>query len=178
MISSENQRDETSATAGRRRSRAGRLIVLGSVALGALLIMCIGIRFTGRPPERPAIVTELPGCPSSPNCVVSQGHDADEAHYIEPLKLGADPVAEWLALREVVQSLGGELKRSDERYLHFEFRSRIFGFVDDVECLLNEDARQVEIRSASRVGHSDLGVNRKRVEKIRQTFAERMRSSR
>ena len=53
-------------------------------------------------------------------------------------------------------------------YLHFEFRSRLFGFVDDVECVWNAERSQIEIRSASRVGSSDLGANRKRVEAIRR----------
>lgn len=56
---------------------------------------------------------------------------------------------------------------ADEHYLHFEFTSRIFRFVDDFELLLNEEQKIIHIRSASRVGYSDLGVNRKRVEKIR-----------
>lgn len=155
--------------------RAQRLVILLAAALAAPVIMFKWMSLTGKPPERSETVAALPGCPSSPNCVVSQ--NADAAHAVQPLKLAGNPAGEWLALREVVQALGGELKRGDERYLHFEFRSRIFGFVDDVECLLNEAAGQVEIRSASRVGYSDLGVNRRRVEAIRTAFAQRRVSS-
>jgi uncharacterized protein (DUF1499 family) len=151
--------------------RAKRLVIGLAAALAAPVIMFKWMSLTGRPPERPETVAALPGCPASPNCVSSQNADAE--HTIAPLKLAGDPAGEWSALREVIQALGGELKRGDARYLHFEFRSRIFGFVDDVECLLNETAGQVEIRSASRVGYSDLGVNRRRVEAIRAALAER-----
>jgi len=150
--------------------RAKRLVIVLAAALAAPVIMFKWMSLTGQPPERPETVAALPGCPASPNCVVSQ--NADAAHAVAPLKLAGDPAVEWPALREVVRKLGGKLQRGDERYLHFEFRSRVFGFVDDVECLLNEAAGQVEIRSASRVGYSDLGVNRRRVEAIRTAFAQ------
>ncbi len=155
--------------------RAKRLIIVLTAALAAPVIMFKWMSLTGKPPERPETVVALPGCPAAPNCVVSR--NADAAHAVAPLKLAGDPAAEWLALREVIQQLGGQLKRGDQHYLHFEFRSRIFGFVDDVECLLNEAAGQVEIRSASRVGHSDLGVNRRRVEAIRSALAQRRTSA-
>ncbi len=155
--------------------RAKRLVIVLAAALAAPVIIFKWMSLTGKPPERPETVVALPGCPASPNCVVSQNADAE--HAVAPLKLAGDPAEEWSALREVIRTLGGELKRGDERYLHFEFRSRVFGFVDDVECLLNEAAGQVEIRSASRVGYSDLGVNRRRVEAIRTAFAKRRASA-
>lgn len=72
----------------------------------------------------------------------------------------------------MLQELGGEEVRSSEQYLWFEFRTPLIGFVDDVECRLNRTEQQIEIRSASRIGHSDMGANRKRVEAIRQAFGE------
>lgn len=155
--------------------RAKRLVIVLAATLAAPVIMFKWMSLTGKPPERPETVAALPGCPAAPNCVVSQ--NADAAHAVAPLKLAGDPAVEWPALREVLQQLGGRLIRGDERYLHFEFRSRIFGFVDDVECLLNEAAGQVEIRSASRVGYSDLGVNRRRVEAIRTALTQRRTSA-
>lgn len=155
--------------------RAKRLVIVLAATLATPVIMFKWMSLTGKPPERPETVAALPGCPAAPNCVVSQ--NADTAHAVAPLKLAGDPAVEWPALREVLQQLGGRLIRGDERYLHFEFRSRIFGFVDDVECLLNEAAGQVEIRSASRVGYSDLGVNRRRVEAIRTALTQRRTSA-
>jgi len=59
-----------------------------------------------------------------------------------------------------------------ERYIHAEFRSSFFGFVDDVEFLFPEDEKIIHVRSASRAGYSDFGANRKRVEKIRYLFGQ------
>lgn len=63
------------------------------------------------------------------------------------------------------------IRRDEAAYLHAEFRSLIFRFVDDVEFLLDADAGVIHVRSASRLGYSDLGVNRRRVEAIRQAFS-------
>jgi uncharacterized protein (DUF1499 family) len=60
----------------------------------------------------------------------------------------------------------------DKNYLYAEFTSAIMGFVDDVEFYLDEDAKLIQVRSASRLGKSDLGVNRKRIETIRTKLKE------
>jgi len=74
-------------------------------------------------------------------------------------------------LRQAVLAAGHATFVVEEgMYWHIEFRSRVFGFVDDVEFLFDATARLIHVRSASRVGHSDLGVNRARVEKIRVRF--------
>ena len=62
---------------------------------------------------------------------------------------------------------------ADERYIHAEFSSGLFRFVDDVEFLIDPDTKTIHFRSASRVGRSDLGVNRKRMEEIRQRFDQK-----
>ena len=59
---------------------------------------------------------------------------------------------------------------AEERYIHAEFTSALFRFVDDVEFLLDSETKTIHVRSASRVGYSDLGVNRRRVEEIRSRF--------
>jgi uncharacterized protein (DUF1499 family) len=58
----------------------------------------------------------------------------------------------------------------EDRYWRIEFRSRIFRFVDDVEFLFDPESKRIHVRSASRLGHSDLGVNRQRVETIRELY--------
>ena len=113
----------------------------------------------------------LPPCPDTPNCVSSQAGDAK--HAIEPIAF-TGPAPE--AMQRLVAVLD-ELPRSkaitrSDSYLHYEFRSLVFRFVDDVECLLDADNGVIHIRSASRVGRSDLGVNRKRVERIRAGFLQ------
>ena len=112
----------------------------------------------------------LAACPSTPNCVSSQATDA--GHAIEPLTYGTSLADAKARLKRVV----GEMPRTrliseTDGYLHFEFTTRIMRFVDDVEFYVDDAAKRIHVRSASRVGRSDFGVNRKRVEQIRAAFA-------
>ena len=109
-------------------------------------------------------------CPDSPNCVVSTGGDA--SHTVEPLRFEGDPAVAMRRLRDVIAALpGARLVMDSPGYLHAEVRSRLFGFVDDVECLLDPKGGRIDIRSASRVGYGDLGANRARARLIAERFA-------
>ncbi len=113
---------------------------------------------------------KLAPCPESPNCVSSMA--GDEAHFIEPLSYTGSAEEARERLIETVKSMKRtKIVAEDENYIHAEFTSAIFRFVDDVEFLFDRDANRIHVRSASRVGHSDLGVNRKRVEEIRNKFS-------
>ncbi|MBN9691721.1 MAG: DUF1499 domain-containing protein [Verrucomicrobia bacterium] len=112
----------------------------------------------------------LAPCGEKPNCVCSQ--DDRPEHFIEPLTFTNAPSEAWARLVSVVLNQPRTtLVQETPEYLRVEFRSRLFRFVDDVEFLLQPTNRTIEVRSASRVGHSDLGVNRARVERIRTAFA-------
>lgn len=112
----------------------------------------------------------LQPCPRSPNCVSSQARDPGQR--VDPLAVPGDPERALDRLRAVVESLPRTRVVSErDGYLHAEFRSRLFGFVDDVEFLHDPEAGAVHVRSASRVGYSDLGANRRRVEQIRRALA-------
>lgn len=112
----------------------------------------------------------LAACPSSPNCVCSQG--ADAAHAIVPLAFRGTAAEAMRALKQV---LAGQPRvrviTETPEYLHAEFRTPFFRFVDDVEFLVAEKEHAIHVRSASRVGYSDLGTNRRRVEALRRDFA-------
>lgn len=111
----------------------------------------------------------ISSCPSKPNCVSST--DADEAHSIAPLDVGDDKDAAFLRLRGVMDAMARtKLVGEEEDYLHYEVRSRIMRYVDDVECGYNAERGVIDLRSASRVGYSDMGVNRKRVKAIRAAY--------
>ena len=111
----------------------------------------------------------LPPCGTKPNCVSSQS--TSERHSIEPLELEGSGPAAIRKLRAILSALpGATITQADDRSLHAEFRSRLFGFVDDVTFLADEQEGRVEVRSASRVGYYDFGVNRRRVEKIRRLY--------
>lgn len=145
----------------------------GWLALCALVILVPVVRIVnGRLPMPPHLGVNdgrLAGCPASPNCVGSQGEEG--AHAIEPLRFSDAPEAAWDRLRRAIGSMRGAVLVRDERpYMHFAFRTAVFGFVDDVELVLDEGSRLIHVRSASRRGHSDLGTNRRRVETIRARF--------
>lgn len=115
--------------------------------------------------------TPLAPCPDSPNCVSSLAPDSDREHYIAPFSFSGDPAAAWQRLRTaVLAEKRVTIVQESKGYLHAEMRSLIFRFVDDIEFSLAADAGLINVRSASRVGYSDFGVNRKRVERIRAAF--------
>jgi uncharacterized protein (DUF1499 family) len=113
----------------------------------------------------------LRACPSSPNCVSSQAADAD--HFIAPFKIiGTDEEA-WSALKKALAGQSRTVITSETGdTLHAEATSLVFRFVDDVDVILDAEARLIHIRSASRVGYGDFGVNRKRVEKLRSQLRQ------
>lgn len=111
----------------------------------------------------------LPPCPDTPNCVSSH---ASGSRHIPPLGGGPDAETSLTALQSVLEKLPRVTwRRIDSHRLHAEFRSRLFGFVDDVDVVARPDGR-LDIRSASRNGYWDLGVNRRRVELLRARLAE------
>ena len=108
-------------------------------------------------------------CPDSPNCVSSQSDDP--RHAIAPLQYeGTAEKARALLIKTVLGMKRSRIVISEELYLHVEFTSTFFRFVDDVEFLLDDGKKLIHVWSASRVGNSDFGVNRKRVEEIRTRF--------
>ncbi len=100
-------------------------------------------------------------CPKSPNCVCSE----DNSQFGIPFS-GSNPDAVWQTLTEVVIAIGGRIEEDHVDYMHAEFTSRIFGFVDDLELHMDREKQVIHLRSASRVGYSDMGVNQKRVDRL------------
>lgn len=127
--------------------------------------------FSGTRPTNLGIdAGQLSACPATPNCVSSQNSDA--AHAIDPLGYDSTPEAAFSKLKTVIQALPRtQVITESDRYLYAEFTSAIMGFVDDVEFYLDPDAQVIQVRSASRLGESDLGVNRQRIEAIRSALS-------
>lgn len=115
---------------------------------------------------------QLTECQTTPNCVISQARD--KTHYIEPILTTGKP----LEVKNHILKILNELKRSkiivaEDNYIRAEFTSKVLRFVDDVEFYFPDTKSKemtVHVRSASRVGHSDFGMNRKRIEQIRSKF--------
>ncbi|MBR7888645.1 DUF1499 domain-containing protein [Marinomonas sp. A79] len=145
--------------------------------LALLVVLVIGffiyINVNNKLPEGLGVTDGLlKACPPSPNCVSTQAAPDDAEHYMEPIIYQGDAKDVQLAIesymlsknnaRIVTQSLG---------YVHFEVTSRLIGYVDDVEFYFPEADSVVHVRSASRVGYSDLGVNRARMVEIQALLA-------
>jgi uncharacterized protein (DUF1499 family) len=112
----------------------------------------------------------LAPCPSTPNCVSSDA--ADASHSIAAFQLVFPPSAAWRELRAALQSLPRtQIVTGNDYYIHAECRSAVFGFVDDLELHLRPSENIIAVRSAARLGRSDFGVNRKRVESLRTQLA-------
>lgn len=113
----------------------------------------------------------LAPCPASPNCVASDA--ADATHAIAPFAPTISAGDAWRIAHNAVASLSRTTIINDTgSYLHAECTSPILGFVDDLELALDGSGNIIAVRSASRVGYSDLGVNRTRVETLRRTLAD------
>lgn len=114
---------------------------------------------------------QLPACPSSPNCVSSQATDAD--HAIAPFKIVGNVEKAWTALKKALISQSRTVITDETGdTLHAQATSLVFRFVDDIDAILDTDARVIHIRSASRTGYGDFGVNRKRVEMLRSQLQQ------
>lgn len=112
----------------------------------------------------------LAPCPNSPNCVSTQSIDAK--YSIDPIPYTSSMEEARDRMEEVVRAMPRtKVIRLEEDYMHLECSSRLFRFVDDVEFWFDDADKVIHCRSASRKGYSDLGVNRKRVELIREQFS-------
>jgi uncharacterized protein (DUF1499 family) len=109
---------------------------------------------------------KLSPCPDSPNCVSSQS--ADEAHFIEPLHYSGSPADARQKLIDILENTKRvRLVKVETDYIHAEFRSSVFRFVDDVKFWFPPDKPIIHVKSASRKGYYDFGANRRRVERLR-----------
>lgn len=146
-----------------RGHRTGAVVLLLSV-----LLSCHGAT-----PEKPGVQNGmLAACPDSPNCVSSQA--TDPKHAVAPFFYQTSSEQARRVLRALLQEQSHvKIVEDTETYLHAEFTIAIFGFVDDVEFLFDDTKKLIHVRSASRVGVWDLGVNRSRVERLRKLWQER-----
>jgi len=119
--------------------------------------------------SRSATPADLAPCPDSPNCVSTKSKDPDRAMTPLPyIKSGKESMDRLL---EIVRSMKRTaIVSATPSYLHVEFRSTLFRFVDDVEFILDDSARLIHFRSASRTGYYDFGVNRKRMKEISDRY--------
>lgn len=112
---------------------------------------------------------KLKQCPSSPNCISTQS--VDQAKRMTPLPYLESYDTSQQTLLSIIETMPrSKVVMVKEKYINAEFRSLIFRFVDDVEFLFDDEEKVIHFRSASRTGHSDFGVNRKRMQKISERY--------
>lgn len=146
------------------------LFVLGLLALAALA-------WISRRAQPEGLRTGwLAPCPSKPNCVSSREAGSSGVEPLRVEDLDARAFALLVSLLEADPSM--RIRTREERYLHAEAKSSFFGFVDDLEALWVEEEGVIHVRSAARVGHSDLGANARRVEGLRGRWLEAVRADR
>jgi len=155
-------------------------LVLPDVSMHAMVLIAAGfVLATSGAPRTGDSSTgsgNLPPCPSSPNCVSSQAKDP--AQQVDPIPYRVSQAEALSVLINTIQHQPRtHIVTKTHNYLHAEFTSLIFRFVDDVECVIDESTKAIQIRSASRVGYWDFGVNRRRVENLRRELIPRLRES-
>ena len=142
------------------------------VRMGMLVLVICWMGCGSRMPEELGVDKGLfAPCSDKPNCVSSFA--SDESHRISALEIEGSADAAWSGLRQFVESTPRvEIAVSSAHYLHAVYTSALMHYRDDVEFLLRPDKNEIAVRSASRVGYGDMGVNRKRIEEIRAALSE------
>ena len=150
------------------------LVTISLVVLTALIMLIIfGSRwYSAKYAHAKSLGLEqgqLIECGKSPNCVSSQ--TAQSSKRIAPINAGDTPELTWLMLRDLVETMPqASLITESETYRHYQFTTPLMGFIDDVELLFVCTEQLIQVKSASRVGESDLGANRKRVKLLRDSL--------
>ncbi|WP_293266570.1 DUF1499 domain-containing protein [Neptunomonas sp.] len=161
-------------------------LTLVVVAASVVIIYFFVLGYLSKKSDPVGIVDDrLAACSQKPNCVCSE-HPEDAAHFILPLRLKEESVRSGLSsnsillvIKESITESGGKLLGREAQpkgalYLAANYQSSLFGFIDDLEIRLDPHSNLVHFRSSSRVGHSDFGVNKKRVELLKSAIIRRL----
>ena len=159
-------------------------IIVGLLVLGLSVFLftgCFSLSRMARQSQDPSMATssfkagEFDPCPQSPNCVNSQAEMTDTQHYAPPFRYDVPRDQARTFLLSLLNDLPRTtILQSTDEYIWAEVRTGFFGFTDDLEFYLPEEHPIIHVRSASRVGYSDLGANRNLVEDLRRSFQERV----
>lgn len=153
------------------RTFPSRMMSYSKIVVLLCAVSMVGTNVPGRELNTGSESVQIRPCPQSPNCVSSL--DPDPGHRVEPLHYDSVDSQALHRLRSIIETMPRtKIVQFTKRYLHAEFKSAILGFVDDLELLVGDVPGVIHIRSSSRVGYWDLGVNRSRVERIREKFVQ------
>ncbi len=151
-------------------------VILGLVGFAIFLeiLALVGV-FSGKRPDNLGVEEgKLAPCPDSPNCVSTQADPSDEEHYMAPISYTTSTEDARVRVLDIVRSMSRTRVITEEAtYLYVAFSTPTLRFVDDVEFFFDEDEKLIHFRSASRLGYSDMGLNRRRMTQIREAFEVR-----
>ena len=134
------------------------------------IIFPMGIAYGG---DEMKSVKILERCPGSPNCVVSLEEFREDSHYIEPIFFKEETSQEVKdKLLGILEKIGGKVVEEEESYVKAQFSSKVFRFKDIAQFVILPEKNMIMVRSEAETGWSDFGVNRKRMEKIRDEFSK------
>ncbi len=138
------------------------------VPIGGLFMM----NLFSKPPGNLGVTDgQLSACPKSPNCVSTQTDSTAHKHKMEPVPFDGAPAEVVERLKTVIGSMArAKITEESEGYIRAEFTTAIMRYVDDVELLIDDEAKLIHFRSASRVGYSDMGANRKRMTMLFEAY--------
>ena len=146
-----------------------KLLLITQVFLLALL-GSISMSFAAETDAQGLFGGKLAKCPSKPNCICSE-HAKDSKHHAAPIQLKPSQLNNAITeAKSVIESMGGIVTSQQATYLAATFTNDWFKFVDDLELRVDSDNSQLHIRSASRTGYHDMGVNSKRVKEFTKLF--------
>ncbi|MDQ6988265.1 MAG: DUF1499 domain-containing protein [Mariprofundaceae bacterium] len=142
--------------------------IITLLLLGLLAYIVMAILSQKSPDDLGLQNQQLRPCPDSPNCVCSEKQPQQNSeHDISPIQ---GDQAVWDKLISIIQKQGGNIISQQNNYLHATFSTSIMHYVDDVELRFDQAKQTIHMRSASRVGRKDFGINRNRVEAIQQAL--------
>ena len=111
-------------------------------------------------------------CPKTPNCVSTMAPKEDKKHFITPISYNSSQEEAVEKMIQIINSLKGTtITVKDINYIHAIFSTKLLRFKDDVEFYFDDSSKLIHFKSASRIGSSDLGTNRKRMEKIKNHYS-------
>jgi uncharacterized protein (DUF1499 family) len=144
-------------------------VLLALLVLSPVIVLALLSASAKKPTNLGVVDGRLAACPETPNCVSSQA--TDSLHQIEPFTFNGTAEDAMQRLKAAIGAIPRmSIVTEKDDYLHAEATSFMFRFVDDVEFFVDRSAQLIHCRSASRVGRSDIGVNRARLEQIRAAF--------
>ena len=145
------------------------LIILSLLILVYILYFFI-LGYYSKSKEAPSLINnQLSKCPDTKNCCNTEFNE-QSSHYVRPIKIVSKTKNPISTLKTIIRNMNGDVKIENENYLSAIFSSSIFGFIDDLEIRIDRENNLIHLRSASRVGRNDLGVNKKRILLIKKQY--------